>query len=51
MSPGAMIPSGSDETEQGIEKKVALHYYARWKLLRDLLPAVVKAKNKEEQRI
>ena len=35
--------AGRDETEEGIDKKLAVHYYARWKFLYDLLPALKKA--------
>ncbi|KAF5329449.1 hypothetical protein D9619_009165 [Psilocybe cf. subviscida] len=49
MSPGVMTLSGRDETAEGIDKKLALHYYARWKFLADLLPSVIKAKEEKEQ--
>ncbi|KDR79482.1 hypothetical protein GALMADRAFT_62896 [Galerina marginata CBS 339.88] len=49
MSPGIMTFSGRDETTEGIDKKLAVHYYARWKFLNDLLPAVEKAKDVGEQ--
>jgi hypothetical protein len=49
MSPGIMTMSGRDETEEGIDKKLAVHYYARWKFLHDLLPALVKANNAGEE--
>ena len=44
MSPGYMSLKGRDETEEGIDKKLAVHYYARWKFTNDLLPALTKAK-------
>lgn len=39
---------GWDETEEGIEKRMALHYYARWKFIHDLTPALMKAKEDGE---
>jgi hypothetical protein len=44
MSPGIMTTKGRDETEEGIDRKLAVHYYARWKFVSDLLPALKKAK-------
>ena len=49
MSPGIMTMSGRDETEEGIDKKLAVHYYARWKFLHDLLPALMKANDAGEE--
>jgi NAD(P)-dependent dehydrogenase (short-subunit alcohol dehydrogenase family) len=49
MSPGMMTLSGRDETTEGIDKKLAVHYYARWKFVNDLLPAVKEAKHAGEQ--
>ncbi|KDR79487.1 hypothetical protein GALMADRAFT_63484 [Galerina marginata CBS 339.88] len=49
MSPGMLTLSGRDETSEGIDKKLALHYYARWKFAHDLLPAVQKAKDEGEE--
>ncbi|KAF9061636.1 hypothetical protein BDP27DRAFT_1142382, partial [Rhodocollybia butyracea] len=37
-----------DETEEGIDKKMALHYYTRWKFIQDFMPALVKAKEDGE---
>ncbi|TFK38848.1 hypothetical protein BDQ12DRAFT_682599 [Crucibulum laeve] len=48
MSPGIMTMSGRDETEEGIDKKFAVHYYARWKFTRDLIPALERAKDEGE---
>lgn len=45
MSPGLMTLAGRDETTEGIDKKLAVHYYARWKFLNDLLPAAKKARD------
>ena len=33
-----------DETEEGIPKKLAVFYYARWKFIQDLVPLLQKAK-------
>lgn len=48
MSPGYMTMRGRDETEEGIDKKFTVHYYARWKFINDLLPALKKAKDAGE---
>ncbi|KIM38604.1 hypothetical protein M413DRAFT_19939 [Hebeloma cylindrosporum] len=45
MSPG----TGRDETQEGIDKKLAVHYYARWKFLDDLWPALKKGNDAGEQ--
>ena len=49
ISPGVMTMAGRDETEEGIDKKLAVHYYARWKFLSDLLPALKKANEAGEK--
>ncbi|KAH9476303.1 Oxidoreductase [Psilocybe cubensis] len=49
MSPGFATLSGRDETPEGIDKKLAVHYYARWKFTYDLLPALTKAKDSDEK--
>lgn len=41
---GVLTTSGRSETSEGIDKKLALNYYARWRLIKDLLPALEKAK-------
>ncbi|KAG6863177.1 hypothetical protein C0991_007752 [Blastosporella zonata] len=48
MTPGFMTMKGRDETEEGIDTKLAVHYYARWKFINDLIPALVKAKEAGE---
>ncbi|KAG6837754.1 hypothetical protein H0H93_001681 [Arthromyces matolae] len=48
MSPGIMTMKGRDETEEGIDRKLAVHYYARWKFINDLAPALVKAEEAGE---
>jgi NAD(P)-dependent dehydrogenase (short-subunit alcohol dehydrogenase family) len=37
-----------DETSEGIDKKLAVDYYARWKLINDLMPLLQKAKDAGE---
>ncbi|KAF5313617.1 hypothetical protein D9611_010229 [Ephemerocybe angulata] len=44
MSPGFFSTKGFDPSEEGIDKKLATHYYARWKFIDALLPALTKAK-------
>jgi NAD(P)-dependent dehydrogenase (short-subunit alcohol dehydrogenase family) len=38
MSPGIMTLQGRTETAEGIDEKMALHYYARWKLAQECVP-------------
>ena len=33
------------ETPEGIDRKLAVHYYSRWKITRDLLPSIQRAKD------
>ena len=40
---GFFSMSGRDETDEGIDKKLAVHYYSRWLFIHELLPAIVKA--------
>lgn len=44
LSPGVLTMKGRDETEEGIDKKLALHYYARWKFTKELMPLLRNAK-------
>jgi len=39
---------GRDETVEGLDKKLALNYYARWKFINDLMPLLRKAKDAGE---
>lgn len=48
MSPGYMTFKGRDETEERIDKKLALHYYARWRFIYDLLPLLTAATDEGE---
>jgi NAD(P)-dependent dehydrogenase (short-subunit alcohol dehydrogenase family) len=43
LSAGFMTMKGRDETEEGLDTKLAVHYYSRWKFIKDLLPALNKA--------
>ncbi|KAJ6533419.1 NAD(P)-binding protein [Mycena vulgaris] len=44
LTPGVMTMNGRNETEEGIDRKLAVHYYGRWRFIQDLLPAVEAAK-------
>ncbi|KAI0692007.1 hypothetical protein C8T65DRAFT_699628 [Cerioporus squamosus] len=48
LSPGLFNFRGRDETVEGIDKRLGLHYYARWKFVYDLLPLLRKAKDTGE---
>ncbi|KAI0699878.1 NAD(P)-binding protein [Cerioporus squamosus] len=48
LSPGLANLRGRDETVEGIDKRLGLHYYARWKFVYDLLPLVRQAKDAGE---
>ena len=48
LSPGVLSFKGRDETSEGIDKKLALHYYARWRFIHDLLPSLERAKEADE---
>ncbi|CAL1706630.1 unnamed protein product [Somion occarium] len=45
---GFMAFRGRDETEEGIDTKLAVHYYGRWKFINDLSPLLQKAKESGE---
>jgi NAD(P)-dependent dehydrogenase (short-subunit alcohol dehydrogenase family) len=47
-SAGVFGISGLEETEEGIDKKLASRYYSRWALTYDLLPLLRKAKDVDE---
>ncbi|KAF8959331.1 hypothetical protein BDZ97DRAFT_1838455 [Flammula alnicola] len=47
-SAGVFSFTGREETEEGIDKKLASRYYARWALTSDLLPLLQKAKDAGE---
>lgn len=44
VSCGFSALGGRDETSEGIDKKLAVHYYARWKFIGDLLPALERTR-------
>ena len=44
LSPGVLNLKGRVETSEGIDKKLALHCYARWRFIHDLLTALEQAK-------
>ncbi|KIK64371.1 hypothetical protein GYMLUDRAFT_94777 [Collybiopsis luxurians FD-317 M1] len=48
LSTGIISLNGRDETEEGIDKKLAVHYYGRWKFIDGLVPALVRAKEAGE---
>jgi NAD(P)-dependent dehydrogenase (short-subunit alcohol dehydrogenase family) len=35
LTPGVLSLGGRDETDEGIDRKLALHYYARWKFIHE----------------
>ncbi|EKM81341.1 hypothetical protein AGABI1DRAFT_106076 [Agaricus bisporus var. burnettii JB137-S8] len=43
LSPGNSRLWGRDETEEGLDTKLALYHYARWKFIKELLPALNQA--------
>ncbi|KAG6815233.1 hypothetical protein H0H93_010493 [Arthromyces matolae] len=49
MSPGYMTMRGRDESEEGIDRKLAVHYYSRWKFIHDLLPSLRMAQESGEE--
>ncbi|KAJ6609595.1 hypothetical protein B0H10DRAFT_1813464 [Mycena sp. CBHHK59/15] len=40
LTPGVLTMNGRNETAEGLDRKLAVHYYGRWKFIRELLPAV-----------
>ncbi|PCH35022.1 NAD(P)-binding protein [Wolfiporia cocos MD-104 SS10] len=48
LSPGFMNLRGRDESPEGIDKRLALNYYARWKFIQDLMPLLRKARDNGE---
>ncbi|TBU30282.1 NAD(P)-binding protein [Dichomitus squalens] len=48
LSAGFMSFKGRDETDEGIDRRLGLHYYARWKFIYDLLPLLRKAREAGE---
>jgi NAD(P)-dependent dehydrogenase (short-subunit alcohol dehydrogenase family) len=48
-SPGFLSTKGRDETPEGIDKKLACHFYARFRFIHDLAPLVEKTAENGEQ--
>jgi NAD(P)-dependent dehydrogenase (short-subunit alcohol dehydrogenase family) len=48
VTPGYLTLRGRDETSEGLDRKLALNYYARWKFTNDLMPLLRKAKDAGE---
>lgn len=48
LSTGTLDLKGRVETEEGIDKKLALAYYSRWKFIHDLSPLLNKAKEQSQ---
>jgi NAD(P)-dependent dehydrogenase (short-subunit alcohol dehydrogenase family) len=48
LSAGVFSFSGREETEEGIDKKMASRYYSRWAIINGLLPSLRKAKEAGE---
>ncbi|KAF6765373.1 hypothetical protein DFP72DRAFT_1029256 [Ephemerocybe angulata] len=49
LSAGFMSGSGRDESPEGIDRKLAVHYYSRWKFIRELEGGLRKAKEGGEE--
>ncbi|KAJ0414921.1 hypothetical protein BJY00DRAFT_305243 [Aspergillus carlsbadensis] len=45
LSPGTGSMNGRDETDEGLDKKLNLHYYSRMRFVSNLLPQLSKAAN------
>ncbi|EIN08969.1 NAD(P)-binding protein [Punctularia strigosozonata HHB-11173 SS5] len=45
---GIFSLNGLDETPEGIDRKLAVHYYSRWKITNELLPLLRKARDAGE---
>ncbi|KAH8430541.1 uncharacterized protein LDX57_008205 [Aspergillus melleus] len=48
LSPGTGALSGRDDTSEGLDKKLTLHYYARMRFVANLLPQLVKAGEEQQ---
>ena len=49
LSQGILTFQGRNETSEGIDRKLALHFYSRWKFVDELLPLLQKAKERNEE--
>ncbi|KAL4979750.1 hypothetical protein BDW66DRAFT_95666 [Aspergillus desertorum] len=45
LSSGILTTKGRDETEEGLDKKLSLHYYSRMRFISNLLPQLTTAAN------
>ncbi|KAJ6015999.1 hypothetical protein N7540_010590 [Penicillium herquei] len=45
MTVGTMTTKGRDETDEGLDKKLSLHYYSRMRFATNLLPQLTRAAN------
>nr|GAT54191.1 predicted protein [Mycena chlorophos] len=43
LTPGILTLDGRNETEEGIDRKLAVHYYGRWRFIKEMLPSVEAA--------
>ncbi|KAI0355603.1 NAD(P)-binding protein [Trametes cingulata] len=48
LSAGQLSFKGREDTEEGIERRLSLHYYARWKFVHDLMPLLRNARDAGE---
>ncbi|KAG8894994.1 hypothetical protein FRC01_012624 [Tulasnella sp. 417] len=49
LSQGILTFNGFDPTSEGIDKKLALHFYGRWKFVDELVPLLDNASNAGEE--
>ncbi|KAG8892248.1 hypothetical protein FRC01_014269 [Tulasnella sp. 417] len=49
LSQGILTMNGFDPTSEGIDKKMALHFYSRWKFVDELLPLLEQASSDGEE--
>ncbi|KIK64399.1 hypothetical protein GYMLUDRAFT_220927 [Collybiopsis luxurians FD-317 M1] len=48
LCPGFSTLGWEETKEEGLDKRMALHYYARWKFIQDLMPALINAQQSGE---
>ncbi|GAB1204023.1 short-chain dehydrogenase/reductase [Aspergillus pseudonomiae] len=48
LSPGVGTTNGRDETDEGLDRKLNLHYYSRMRFVTNLLPQLMKAGDSSE---
>ncbi|KAJ5744089.1 hypothetical protein N7533_008959 [Penicillium manginii] len=51
LSPGVGTATGRDETDEGLDKKLNLHYYSRMRFIANLLPQLTPANAKGEKTV